>query len=85
MEDKSIQYKEKLVQSLMLAHYTDGGPFLAQALVHYVAMEYFDCKDANSGVWIIAGILVGVATYVILFFVVLRIIRALGFPLDTER
>lgn len=62
-----MYYKEKLAQSLMLARYTNGGPFIVEALVHYVAVEYLGRRDGNSGVFLVAGILVDIATYVDIF------------------
>ncbi|KAI1840930.1 hypothetical protein JX266_012866 [Neoarthrinium moseri] len=55
------KYKEKVVQSLLLGRYTQGGPYVIEALVHYLAIEHLSRPDADSGVWIVVGILVNLA------------------------
>ncbi|KAH6660548.1 hypothetical protein BKA67DRAFT_55672 [Truncatella angustata] len=55
------QYKVKVVQCLMFGGYTNGGPYAIQALMHYAIVELFVMKDADTGVWVLVGILVNVA------------------------
>ncbi|KAI0125630.1 fungal-specific transcription factor domain-containing protein [Xylariales sp. AK1849] len=54
-------YKEKIVQSLVFGHYTTGGPFVIETLIHYVTVEHFSGSDANTGVWLALGVLVNIA------------------------
>ncbi|KAH8204417.1 hypothetical protein TruAng_001468 [Truncatella angustata] len=55
------KYKVKVVQCLMFGGYTNGGPYAIQALMHYAIVELFVMKDADTGVWVLVGILVNVA------------------------
>lgn len=55
------KYRERLVQCLILGRYTDGGPHVMQAMMHYLVVELFDTKDANTGVWVVLGIMVNIA------------------------
>ncbi|KAK6087317.1 fungal specific transcription factor [Seiridium cupressi] len=54
-------FREKIVQCLMFGRYTNGGPYAIQALLHYVIVELFSTPDANTGLWVISGIVVNMA------------------------
>jgi hypothetical protein len=54
-------YKEKIIQSLILGDYTNGGPFVIETLIHYISIEHIFRKDADTGVWLAMGVLVNIA------------------------
>ncbi|KAI1497226.1 fungal-specific transcription factor domain-containing protein [Biscogniauxia marginata] len=56
------EYREKIVQCLLLGRYTRGGPYVLETLVHYMGIEYALRRgDTNSDVWIVLGITVQLA------------------------
>lgn len=54
-------YREKIVQCLVLGQYTKGGPYTIETLLQYFAIENFMCKDADTGIWLVRGIIVNLA------------------------
>ncbi|CAJ2507125.1 Uu.00g083110.m01.CDS01 [Anthostomella pinea] len=55
----SIQYyREKVVQSLVLAQYSKGGLFVVETLIHYLAIEQYLRRDTEIEVWLVLGVAV---------------------------
>jgi hypothetical protein len=60
--DSSLsQYREKVVQCLRFGRYTNGGPHVVQALMHYIVIEIFGMRDVDSGLWIVLGMVFNIA------------------------
>ena len=55
--------RQRIVQCLILGKYAKGGPFVLEALILYFTNEYFLCKDAESGIWILLGNIVQLALH----------------------
>ncbi|KAK9780176.1 putative Fungal-specific transcription factor domain-containing protein [Seiridium cardinale] len=55
------QYRKKTVQSLVLARYGKGGPFVVEAMLHYLMSETSLRRDSDMEIWIVLGILVQIA------------------------
>lgn len=62
-EDKVEIYKAKAIQCLLLGRYTTGGPYVLETLILYFLVECFNLKDMEIGVWVLAGTIVQIATY----------------------
>ncbi|KAI0478050.1 fungal-specific transcription factor domain-containing protein [Xylaria cf. heliscus] len=56
-------FRQRIVQCLVLGRYTKGGPYVIETLMVYFTSEYFLCKDAEIGVWIVLGIAVQIAMH----------------------
>lgn len=54
-------FRVRAAQSLIMANYTRPGPHKFEALIVYVASEYFKSKDAQLGVSILIGMVVRLA------------------------
>ena len=54
-------FREKLVQSLILANYLKCPPYTIEAFLHYFLTEYFRSQDSQFGTWMIVGMIVRMA------------------------
>lgn len=54
-------YRTRIVQCLMAAEYTKGGPWVLETLVHYIYVEFALQPDTEKDIWFILGIEVNVA------------------------
>ncbi|KAI1249937.1 hypothetical protein MGN70_008387 [Eutypa lata] len=54
-------YREKIVQSLVLAQFSRGGSFIVETLIHYLVVEQFLRRDSDPGIWLLLGNLVQIA------------------------
>ncbi|KAI1270488.1 fungal-specific transcription factor domain-containing protein [Xylariaceae sp. FL1019] len=48
-------YREKIVQSLVLAGFSKGGAFIVETMLHYMIVEHYLRKDTDIGVWLVLG------------------------------
>ncbi len=55
------EYREKVVQCLILGRYTKSVPYTIETLLLYFAVEHFQYKDTQVGTWILLGIIVRIA------------------------
>lgn len=51
-------YRERIVQSLVLARYSRGGPFIIETMTHYLVAESFLRLDSDIEIWLVLGTLV---------------------------
>ncbi|KAJ5498179.1 hypothetical protein N7453_007230 [Penicillium expansum] len=56
-------YKEKVIQCLLLGHYTKGGPCVLETLILYFLIENFHLKDMEIGIWVLVGNIVQIAIH----------------------
>ncbi|KAI0436328.1 putative fungal-specific transcription factor [Xylaria telfairii] len=54
-------YREKLVQCLVLGEYTKPSPYVLEALIHYVYVEFLLCPDAKDDLWFLLALEVNMA------------------------
>ncbi|KAI1140110.1 hypothetical protein F5Y05DRAFT_377241 [Hypoxylon sp. FL0543] len=54
-------FRERTVHCLNLGQFTRGGPNVLETMINYCASEIFICKDADTGVWLLLGMLVQLA------------------------
>lgn len=54
-------YREKIVQCLTLGKYTQGGPFVIESLICYVAIEHLLQEDPEFGTHILLGMILHLA------------------------
>ena len=54
-------YREKAAQCLMLCQYIKGGPYIIEALLLYLHIEYLRGGDPQNSAWMIFGIIVRLA------------------------
>ncbi|KAJ5507139.1 hypothetical protein N7527_009282 [Penicillium freii] len=56
-------YKDKVIQCLLLGHYTKGGPYVLETLILYFLVENFHLKDMEIGIWVLVGNIVQIAIH----------------------
>lgn len=56
-------YKQKVIQCLLLGHYTKGGPCVLETLILYFLIENFHLKDMEIGIWVLVGNIVQIAIH----------------------
>lgn len=56
-------FREKIAQCLILGNYSQGGPYVLETLILYIAVELFLRSDAEIGVWILLGTIVQLAMH----------------------
>ncbi|KAI1127209.1 fungal-specific transcription factor domain-containing protein [Nemania abortiva] len=56
-------FRQGTAQCLVLGRYTKGGPYVLETLMLYFTSEYFLCRDAEIGVWIVLSIIFQVAIH----------------------
>jgi hypothetical protein len=64
VEQQSLQtnlYREKIVHCLMLSEYTQSGPYVLEAMIHYVYIEFALRADADKDIWFLLGLEVNLA------------------------
>ncbi|KAI0836653.1 fungal-specific transcription factor domain protein [Hypoxylon sp. FL0890] len=54
-------FRERTVHCLILGEFTRGGAHVLETMINYCASEVFMCKDADTGVWLLLGMLVQLA------------------------
>lgn len=54
-------FREKIIQCLILGHYTEGGPYVLETLLLYSVVELFPSKDAQAGIHVLVGSIVQIA------------------------
>lgn len=54
-------YRIRTAQCLSLADYTKCVPYTVETLSHYLAIEYLNVTDSQTGTWILLGIVVQIA------------------------
>lgn len=54
-------YRERVVQCLILGHYTKGGLYVVETLILYFLVEVFHLKDVENGIWLLVGSIVQIA------------------------
>ncbi|KAI1132608.1 fungal-specific transcription factor domain protein [Nemania abortiva] len=57
------RYREKVIQCLILGHYTKGGPYVLETLILYFLVENFHLKDMEIGIWVLVGNIVQIAIH----------------------
>ena len=48
-------YRTKVVQCLVLANFSRGGPQILETLANYVIMEQYLRQDSDVGNWLVVG------------------------------
>jgi hypothetical protein len=64
VEQQSLQinlYREKVVQSLILAEYTKAAPYVLETMIHYVYVEFAIRADADKDIWFLLALEVNLA------------------------
>ncbi|KAI0150229.1 hypothetical protein GGR57DRAFT_473250 [Xylariaceae sp. FL1272] len=56
-------FNQKTVECLILGKYTHGGPYALEALMLYLSGEYLSHRDAEIGIWYVAGMIVQLALH----------------------
>jgi hypothetical protein len=56
-------YRTKVIQCMLLDHYTKGGPYALETLILYFLIENFNLKDMEIGILILAGTIVQIAIH----------------------
>lgn len=56
-------FQAKLVECLILGHYTEGGPYVVETLILYFLSEVFPLKEVGVGIWMLVGTIVQVAMH----------------------
>lgn len=56
-------FQAKLVECLILGHYTEGGPYVVETLILYFLSEMFPLKEVDVGIWMLVGTIVQVAMH----------------------
>jgi hypothetical protein len=56
-------YRERVVQCLLLGHYTKGGPYVVDTLILYFLVEVFHLKDVENGIWLLVGSIVQISIH----------------------
>lgn len=56
-------FREKIIQCLILGHYTKGGPYILETLLLYFVVEVFPSKDAEAGIHVLVGSIVQIAIH----------------------
>ena len=54
-------YREKVTQCLVLGEYTKSGPYVLEAIVHYVYIEFLLRPDAGNDLWFLLALEVNTA------------------------
>lgn len=54
-------YREKVAQCLIMGEYTKSGPYVLEAIVHYVYIEFLLRPDAGSDLWFLLALEVNTA------------------------
>ena len=54
-------YREKTVQCLIMAEYTNGGPYVLETFIHYIYIEFGIRPDADKDVWFLLSVEVQLA------------------------
>lgn len=54
-------FRQRIVQCLILGKYIKGGPYVIETLMLYYANEHFFSKDADTGIWVLLGMIVQLA------------------------
>lgn len=57
----ATKYRTRTTQCLFYGNYTKPAPYLIEALVLYMHVEYLQSKDSETGLWILLGITVRMA------------------------
>lgn len=55
-------FREKIIQCLILGHYTEGGPHVLETLSLYLMTEIFPSKDTAPGIRILVSTIITIAT-----------------------
>lgn len=63
LQDMAERFREKIVQCLVLTDYVNGGPYVLETLMLYLATEILRRKDAEIGVWMLLGTVVQLAMH----------------------
>ncbi|KAJ5516062.1 hypothetical protein N7527_007622 [Penicillium freii] len=58
LQDMVSNFRLRIVQCLILGDYTQGGVYVLETLLLYMAVELFLRRDAEIGIWILLGIIV---------------------------
>lgn len=56
-------FQAKLVECLILGHYTEGGPCVVETLIMYFLSEVFPLKEVDVGIWMLVGTIVQIAMH----------------------
>lgn len=51
-------YREKVVQSLLLANYTKCPPYTVETMMLYFGTEYLRSADTQFSIWVLVGMIV---------------------------
>ncbi|KAI0975927.1 fungal-specific transcription factor domain-containing protein [Xylaria arbuscula] len=54
-------FREKIVQCFVLGEYTRPGPYVLEAMIHYVYVEFLLCRDAREDLWFLLAFQVNMA------------------------
>ncbi|CAG9993098.1 unnamed protein product [Clonostachys byssicola] len=54
-------FREQTLHSLILGQYTRGGPYVLETLINYLICESFMSQEADTGLWLVQGIIVQLA------------------------
>ncbi|KAH8422332.1 fungal specific transcription factor domain-containing protein [Aspergillus melleus] len=54
-------YREKAVQCLLMGEYTKAGPYVLEAIIHYVYIEFCLHPDADRDIWFLLSLEVSLA------------------------
>ncbi|MCJ1380892.1 hypothetical protein MMC17_004001 [Xylographa soralifera] len=55
--------REKIIQCLILGHWTNGGPYVLETLILYFMVEVFPSKDTEAGIRVLVGNIVQIAIH----------------------
>ncbi|KAJ2988768.1 hypothetical protein NUW58_g3806 [Xylaria curta] len=54
-------FREKIVRCFVLGEYTKPGPYVLEAMIHYVYVEFLLCRDAREDLWFLLAFQVNLA------------------------
>lgn len=64
IEQQALQvssYRQKVAQCLIASEYTQGGPYVLEALIHHVYIEFSVRADADKDIWFLLALEVNLA------------------------
>jgi hypothetical protein len=64
IEQQALQvssYRQKVAQCLVASEYTQGGPYVLEALIHHVYIEFSVRADADKDIWFLLALEVNLA------------------------
>lgn len=54
-------FREQTIHCLVLGQFTTGGEYVLETMLNYITLEMLLCKDTNTGLWLVLGMVVQLA------------------------